>query len=135
MEWAPRLTPSALVVHCEGERWESVLVESQNLRGPLTFQRPGPTVKVSPIEHGVYNIEVTYRNIYAVWAAYFHADAGVRRRVDVYVSHVPGGDKVRFRCVITNRPTALFSSTETVFNGEVSASKTSREHPLILSWI
>jgi hypothetical protein len=126
------LASSVLTVHGDPAGWRTVEVDSTDGGPHLVVERPGPIVDFPELGYGPHPLRIVYADGTTVWASYFHLDTGMRRRVDVYATRVPGGDTVKFRCVIRNRP-VIFGRSETLFDGSVEAGKTSRGRPLTLS--
>ena len=122
-----RSTPSGLHIHLQSIPWESVTIESANLQEPRRFNSPSDELFISPIAHGVYRIAIHLPEGRTVWSAYLHHDAGVRRRVDLFVSPSTRPGYIHFRQT-ANR-------TDELFTGEARPEDTTEDKPLQLDWI
>lgn len=121
-----RLQPDVLVIHASPGAWKTITVQSTNLPVPVAFTPEDAALRVSPISHGPYVLRVELASGRIVWATFFQADAGVRKRVDVYIAPEPTGD-IAFHETINGR--------ETVFSGHVRPEETSEDRPFTLDWI
>lgn len=120
-----RQGPSQLFIHVDSLPWQTVIVESANLPTPIRFeQRPGE-LKVSPISHGIYRIGIQFTDGEAIWSEFFHADVGVRRRVDVFVTILPGGYHFRQTANQSNK----------LFDGDVRPENATKQKPFRLDRI
>ena len=77
--------PTGLHLHI-GLPWRSVTVASANLPEPVSFTPAGPEVCVRRPRHGVYILEVQLVDGADLWSTFFQYDAGVRSRVDVFIT-------------------------------------------------
>ena len=118
--------PSTLYVHIDGLDWTNVTVQLSNLPQPQRFDRSAQDVRVYPVSHGVYRIGVQLADGQSVWSKFFHYDAGVRQRVDVFLapsskpgSSTSGRPQTRRTCSL--RGYAILGATE--------------QQPFCLDWI
>jgi hypothetical protein len=118
---------SGLHIHIQSMPWESVAVESANLSQPLRFTPTASELLVTPIAHGVYRVGIHFPDGRTVWSAYLHHDAGVRRRVDLFMSPSTRAGYIHFRQT-SNR-------TDELFTGETRPEYTTEEKPFQLDWI
>lgn len=118
---------AALHIHIAAIPWDSITVESDNLSAPRYFDRSAQEIRISPISHGIYRISVRLSDGQTVWSEFFHYDAGVRRRIDVFLAPSERSGYLHFR-ETTNQ-------TEQLFEGETRPGDTSAEKPLILDSI
>jgi hypothetical protein len=124
--YLPRLKPSKLCIHVSGAQWTRVLVESSNLNERKAFHPTG-TLTLSPIEHGVYRVSVQYQSAETIWTEFFHTDAGVRRRIDLFFEGDPNIGPIRIR--------ETANGNDVLFEGQATPKETSAERPLRLVWI
>ncbi|MHA3774817.1 hypothetical protein ACXR0O_25130 [Verrucomicrobiota bacterium sgz303538] len=122
-----RSTPSSLHIHLQSLPWESVTIESANLPEPRRFGSRSDELLLSPIAHGIYRITIHLPDGRSVWASYLHHDAGVRRRVDLFVSPSVRAGYIRFRQT-ANR-------TDELFSGDTRPEDTAEDRPFQLDWI
>ena len=119
--------PSTMYVHIDRLDWTNVTVQSENLPQPQRFDRSAEAVRVYPVLHGVYRIGVQLAEGRSVWCQLFHYDAGVRQRVDVFLtpSSKPGG--IHFRETANEK--------DLLFEGDTRASDATEQKPFRLDWI
>ncbi len=117
--------PAELFVHLESLSWQSVTIQSSNLPSALHFQRGSGEVKVVPIAYGIYRIGIQLATGQMIWSEYYHCDAGVRRRVDVYVTR--SLERWHFR--------QTANQTRVLFDGDVRPEDATEQKPFRLSWI
>jgi hypothetical protein len=129
------LSPTMLVIHGDATHWRSVTVDGGYEGDPQVFERPGDVVTRSPLEHGEYSVTVRFADGKVLYLSYFHTDAGIRRRVDVYIQHTPGGDYAYVRCVEHHVPYVSIGSTVTPFDAIVNVAMTSVHRPVVLDTI
>jgi hypothetical protein len=122
-----RLQSSALYIHVDSIPWSTVTVESSNLSRPQQFDRSTREVRVSPILHGVYRIRVQLSDGQSIWSQFFHYDAGVRRRIDVFLEPSQTSGQIHFR--------QTANQNKQLFNGDARPEDTTEEKPLTLDWI
>ena len=130
---ASRYSPSKLIIHVNAQTLKSITVSSDNLRTPRTFTRTNALMVVTPIEYGDYRFDIKLANGHNVIAAYYHCDAGARRRVDIYIDQIARTDDLRMRCVLHTGVALLRETTDTDCDTVVKASKNGEERILILS--
>jgi len=122
-----RSNPAGLDIHIQSIPWESVTVESSNLPEARHFASSAHELLVSPIGHGEYRIGIRLQDGHTVWSVYLHADAGVRRRVDLFVAPSTRPGYIHFRQT-ANRNDELFT-------GEIRPEDTTEEKPFPLAGI
>ncbi len=122
-----RGSPSGLHIQVQSIPWESIIVESDNLSQPIHFKSKRSGLAITPIVHGIYRIGVQLSDGRIVWSTYLHHDAGLRRRVDLFISPSPRPGYIRFRQT-ANRTTKLFT-------GETRPEDATKEKPFQLDWI
>jgi hypothetical protein len=88
---------SALYTHIDSIPWDGITVESSNLPTPRSFDRSAQEIRISPISQGIYRISVRLSDGQTIWSEFFHYDAGVRRRIDVFVAPSQRAGYVHFR--------------------------------------
>ena len=116
------LTPSALCVHISGLAWHHTTVISHNIPdGPKTFSPPEEII-VSPLRYGPHHFMVKFADGQILWLHYYQTDAGVRRKVDIYLDEIPGHDTISIR--------AVAYGDKTIYSNTVAASQTSEEKPV-----
>jgi hypothetical protein len=122
-----RRPPGMLYVHIDGFAWTNVTVRSENLPQPLSFVPSNSAVQVTPVSHGIYRIGVQFADGQSVWSEFFHADAGVRRRVDVFLapSSRPGYIHVR----------ETINQKDLLFENDIRPADASEQKPSRLGWI
>lgn len=121
---APRFVPDVLFLHPSGKQWSRITVTPpvDSHTTATSFRATDDLLKVAPIVYGPYLLRIEYADGRVVWATFWHADAGVRKRVDLYINRGPGG--AEFRQVI--------NQNETVFTGSVRPEQTSETKPFLL---
>ncbi len=112
--------PSTLYVHIDGLDWTNVTVQSSNLPQPQRFDRSAQDVRVYPVSHGVYRIGVQLADGQSVWSKFFHYDAGVRQRVDVFLAPSSKPGCIHFR-ETANQKDLLFRGGYACFRGNRAA--------------
>lgn len=122
-----RLRPSELYIHIDSIPWSCVTVESDNLSKPQSFDHSAHELRLSPISHGVYRIGVELSDGQFIWSQFLHYDAGVRRRIDIFLTPSQNSGYIHIR-ETTNRRKQLFE-------GDSRAADTSKEKPITLDWI
>lgn len=122
-----REPPSGLHIHVQSIRWKSIVIESDNLPQPIHIQSPGSGQPVSPLAHGIYHLRIQLSDGRIVWSSFLHHDAGIRRRVDLFISPSTRPGYIRFRQT-ANRFDELFS-------GETQPEDTTEDLPFQLDWI
>jgi len=118
---------SGLAVHCSGTEVVSATVTSPNLERPISLLGKAQRM---PLEHGPYKVRIVYADRLEVWLEFFHADAGKRRTVDVYVTRDDGSDTVDVS-ETANSGGAL----ETLFTGRTRLQDMSEQKPYLLDWL
>jgi hypothetical protein len=118
---------AALHIHVDSMPWDSISVESLNLSASRHFDRSAQDIRISPISHGIYRISIRLSDGQAVWSEFFHYDAGVRRRIDVFIAPSQRSGYVHFR-ETTNQKDQLFE-------GETRPGDTTAEKPFTLDSI
>lgn len=118
---------SALHVHLDSLAWDSITVESSNLSTPRSFDRSAQEIRITPISKGIYRISVRLSDGQTVWSEFFHYDAGVRRRIDVFVAPSQRAGYIHFRETTNQR--------EQLFDGEARPADTTAEKPFLLDSI
>jgi hypothetical protein len=124
--YLPRLKPSVLCTHVSGAQWRRVFVQSTNFHEKKVFQ-PKDTLTLSPIAHGVYTVSVEYANGETIWTQFFHFDAGVRRKIDLFFEGNPKTSPVKIR--------EIANGNVVLFEDQATPNETSAERPLRLDWI
>ena len=119
-----RSNRSVLSVHV-GTPWRHVSVSSPNFSGVKSFHSGAP-VTLSPIGHGTYTVEVEFADGRTVWTEFFHYDAGVRKRIDLYFDGATSG-------TIGIRET--MNDGQVLFEGQATPEATSAQKPYRLDWI
>lgn len=119
--------PSTLYVHIDGLDWANVTVQSENLPQPQRFDRSAQAVRVYPVSHGVYRIGVQLADGQCVWSQLFHYDAGVRQRVDVFLTPSSKPGCIHFRETANQK--------DPLFEGDTLPSDTAEQKPFRLDWI
>jgi len=122
-----RQKPAELFVHVEVAPWQSVTIRATSVpSGPeWHFDRTNGEVRVSPIAYGIYRIGIQLTTNQMIWSEYYHCDAGVRRRVDIFVT--PSSNHIHFH--------QTFNQSVNLFDGDVRPEDTSEQKPFQLSWI
>ena len=115
-----RLTPTILTVHISGKAWKSVTI-TKYADAPVVFLPPRKIV-VSPISYGPYTIHVEFAGNQDYWTTYYQYDAGVRRKVDMYLHGSPSNSMVTMHIVAYGNRSLYFDT--------VDAATTSAEKPL-----
>jgi hypothetical protein len=118
--------PSALYVHINGLAWTNVTVQSANLPQAQRFDS-SREMRIGPISHGIYRICVQLSDGRLIWSEFFHADAGVRRRVDVFLAPSSNPDCIHFRETANQK--------DVLFEGETRPSDATEQKPFRLNWI
>jgi hypothetical protein len=126
LQLVSRRRPSALYVHIDGLAWIKVTVQSENLPQPQSFDA-SREVSVTPISHGVYRIGVQLSDGQLLWTEFFHSDAGVRRRVDVFLAPASNPGWIHFRETANQK--------DLLFDGETRPSDSTELKPFRLDWI
>lgn len=121
-----RRQPSAVYIHIDGLAWTNVTVQSDNLPQAQRFE-PSTEVRVSPISYGAYRIGVQLSDGRLVWSEFLHCDAGVVRRVDVFLAPSSNHDYIHFRETANQK--------DILFEGETRPSDTTEQKPFRLAWI
>ena len=122
LPYASRLSPAVLNVHISGMAWDRVTVTTQFVtNAPTTFSPPEEII-VSPISYGPYYIQIDYADEQKFWIHYYHTDAGIRRKVDIYLDGLPENNTVAVR--------AVAYGDNTIYSNTVSASGTTKEKPV-----
>ena len=117
---------SGLAVHPGGDDVLSVTVTSPNLERPISLER----AQRMPLDHGPYTVRIVYADRQEVWLGFFHADAGRRRTVDLYVTRNVGADTVDVRETANSG-----DSLKTLFTGRTRLQDTSEQKPYLLDWL
>ena len=116
------LIPSALRVHISGIAWDQATVSSHNIPdSPKTFSTPEEII-VSPLRYGPHRFMVKFADGQILWLHYYQTDAGVRRKVDIYLDGTPAHDTISIR--------AVAYGDKTIYSNTVAASQTSEEKPV-----
>jgi hypothetical protein len=113
--------PSMLRIHISGTPWTRVVLHSSNLQGERVFQ-PTDTLTLSPIAHGVYTVAVEYVTGETIWTEFFHHDAGVRIRIDLFFDGNPKTGPIKIR--------EMANGNDILFEGQATSNETSAEKPL-----
>ena len=124
--YLPRLKPSTLCVHVSGAQWTRVFIQSTNFAENKVFQPPD-ALALSPIAHGVYKVAVQYVTGETIWTEFFHTDARVRRRIDLFFEGNPEVGLIKIR--------ETANGNDVLFEGVATPGETSAERPLRLDWI
>ena len=127
LPFASRLTPTVLTLHISGKAWNRVTVTTQFVNNAPMIFSPPDAIRVSPISHGPYYILVEFEGEQKLWAFYFHLDAGIRRKVDIYMDGTPDNDTITMRTVAYG--------DEIIYTNTAAACQTSEENPANLNEI
>jgi len=123
----PWLKPTVLDIHISGGAWTQVVIEKAYYYPGRKVFNPGDTLSLSPIEYGPYKVSVEYENGDTLWVGYFHCDAGVRRKIDMYFEGNPKAGPIKI--------TEIVNGKDVHFDGPAMPSKTSYGSPLLIDWI
>jgi len=121
MPYWERLTPTVLNVHISGKAWDRVTITKGRADAPAVF-KPPHKIEVSPISYGPYTIHVEFAGNQEFWTTYYQYDAGVRRKVDMYLHGSPSNSMVTMHIVAYGNKTLYFDT--------VDSNDTSEEKPL-----
>lgn len=111
-----------LAVHPGGVDVVVVTVTSPNLERPVSLGQ----AQRMPLKHGPYTVAIRYADGQTAWLEFFHADAGKRRTVDLYVTREIGSDAVDVRETINSG-----DSLKTLFTGSTRLQDTSEQKPYL----
>jgi len=124
--WMAGIAPSGTRVEVHPPQGEAAQIDC---RFGIVFKVPEKdgTVLAFPVGHGPALLDVRFADGRVVWATFFNADVGARRKMDIYVSREPGTGRVEFRQVVNGK--------REVFHGSVDPAKTSKDKPFVLDYI
>jgi hypothetical protein len=113
--------PGTLYVQVTNTPWTSVTLSS-TFDKPHSFS-PGDTIRLWPIQYGIYKVTITFPDQRTAWLNYYHYDAGVRKRAEMIIERLPDGESLHI--------TQIYNKTEKV-ERTVHISETSQAKPVCI---
>lgn len=118
-----KLKSEGLFLHIDGMSWNMVTVSSPPLMKRIPYQQS--PLKLCSLRHGKYLLSLTLQDGRILWWEFYHYDAGIRRRVDLYVQRISPN---QFTFLQT------YNHDNTLFEGSVIIDTISEQHPYRLDW-